>query len=82
MVVGRVGAEEKRGAGSPTAADREVMERLGLILSGWGRDAAQTAERCTECGEWEKRCPCKLPVRQGIREGAARFRALASGARP
>ncbi len=53
-----------------------------LILSGWGREASESVQSCTECGECEKKCPYELPIRRGIREGAARFGALSSGPHP
>lgn len=47
------------------------------VISGWAREAAASAERCTECGECEAKCPYELEIRKGIREGAAAFERLA-----
>ena len=48
----------------------------GQVTSGWAKDAAASAERCTECGECESKCPYELQIRKGIRAGAAAFREL------
>jgi predicted aldo/keto reductase-like oxidoreductase len=50
------------------------------VTSGWAKDAAASAARCTECGACEKKCPYDLPIRKGIREGAAAFGRLSPGA--
>jgi predicted aldo/keto reductase-like oxidoreductase len=50
------------------------------VTSGWAKDAAASVERCTECGACEKKCPYELPIRKGIREGAAAYGRLLPGA--
>jgi len=40
---------------------------------GWVAKAAATAEQCTQCGECEKKCPYKLPIRRQIQKGAEMF---------
>jgi predicted aldo/keto reductase-like oxidoreductase len=42
--------------------------------NAWIGRAARTAELCVECGECEERCPYKLPIIEGIQEGARIWR--------
>jgi len=38
------------------------------VVTGWFADAAETAEKCIQCGECEEKCPYGLPIRELIRE--------------
>jgi predicted aldo/keto reductase-like oxidoreductase len=40
------------------------------LVSGWPLEALASLKLCDECGSCEERCPYKLPIRVGIREGA------------
>ena len=46
------------------------------VINGWIGKAAETIEKCTECGLCEKKCPYKLSIRSQIKEGAACFAEL------
>ena len=38
------------------------------VVTGWFADAAETATKCVQCGECEKKCPYNLPIRELIQE--------------
>ncbi len=46
------------------------------ILSGWIAEAVESHKNCVECGECEEKCPYKLSIREGMRQGVEAFRAL------
>lgn len=43
---------------------------MEFLKSGWTREAAISAEKCSECGECEEKCPYQLPIMEQIRRGA------------
>ncbi len=48
---------------------RYAVKRFGdgFILTGWGKDAVEKAQKCTECGECMSRCPYELPIPELIK---------------
>jgi predicted aldo/keto reductase-like oxidoreductase len=48
---------------------RYAVKRFGagFLLSGWGKDAADKARNCSECGECMTRCPYELPIPELIK---------------
>ena len=44
------------------------------VIAGWFADAAETAEKCIQCGECEEKCPYKLPIRELIQENYSFFK--------
>jgi len=48
-----------------------------LIGDAWIAEAGRSAELCTACGQCEERCPYKLSIIDGIREGARLWRQAA-----
>jgi predicted aldo/keto reductase-like oxidoreductase len=42
--------------------------------TAWIGQAARSAAACTRCGQCEERCPYKLPIVDGVQEGARIWR--------
>jgi predicted aldo/keto reductase-like oxidoreductase len=63
----------------PVMTVESVMKRLpkGNVVGGWVSSAVASHDKCTDCGECETKCPYKLPIREMMRENAAKFKAYA-----
>ena len=48
------------------------------ILGSKSREAAESVDKCIECGICETRCPYNLKIRERIREGASLFKNIES----
>jgi predicted aldo/keto reductase-like oxidoreductase len=46
-----------------------------LIFVGMVADIIEKASTCVKCGECEKRCPYKLPIREMLEEEVGWYRA-------
>jgi predicted aldo/keto reductase-like oxidoreductase len=58
-------------------AMESIIKRMSPeSVIGWLGEHVKTAEKCTECGQCELKCPYILPIRQRIREGIKLFHAL------
>jgi predicted aldo/keto reductase-like oxidoreductase len=44
-----------------------------MLANGWVKDVMEKAALCTECGDCEERCPYNLPIRDMIKEQAAKY---------
>jgi len=51
------------------------------VVTGWFAEAAETAEKCIQCGECETKCPYGLPIREMIKENAAFYQGVVGKAR-
>jgi predicted aldo/keto reductase-like oxidoreductase len=54
-----------------TLTKRFPLERMS---EGWIAGAAESVEKCIECGECEEKCPYNLSIIEEIRRGAEAYR--------
>ena len=57
---------------------RGIMRRMGVErFKQWGaREAIESVQNCTECGQCTEKCPYDLPISELIREAAAYYETL------
>ncbi|MCL5257612.1 MAG: 4Fe-4S dicluster domain-containing protein, partial [Chloroflexi bacterium] len=48
------------------------------VFTGWAGEAMKAANRCSECGDCEARCPFGLPIRETIKANLEWWETLGS----